>query len=165
MELDETQKTAVANWVREGRNLADVQRLLRDEYGISITYMDLRFLVDDLNLDLAEPEPEPETEDVAEQPEVDGEAAAEGETPAQDAELVDDGGSGNVQVEVDSVMRPGSLISGSVTFSDGKKMGWQLTSSGQLGLLPGDDPEYRPGEEDVQAFQTKLEEVLRQQGY
>ena len=61
-------------------------------------------------------------------------------------------------------MRPGSLVSGTVRFSDGVSLGWQLSASGQLGLIPGEDPEYRPDPEDVQSFQTQLEEVLRKKG-
>ena len=70
-----------------------------------------------------------------------------------------------VGVGVDAIMRPGALVSGTVKFSDGVSLGWQLGASGQLGLIPGDDPDYRPSPEDVQSFQTQLEEVLRKKGY
>ena len=63
------------------------------------------------------------------------------------------------------MIRPGSLVSGNVRFSDGVALGWQLTSTGQLGLIPGDDPEYRPSNEDLQAFQTQLQEVLKEKGF
>ena len=48
MELSDAQKVAVTQWIQEGRSLADVQRSLREDFEISITYMDVRFLVDDL---------------------------------------------------------------------------------------------------------------------
>ena len=73
--------------------------------------------------------------------------------------------SGGVIVDVDAVIRPGSLVSGNVRFSDGVSLGWQLTSTGQLGLIPGDDPEYRPSNEDLQDFQTQLQEVLKEKGF
>jgi hypothetical protein len=145
MELSDSQKSSVAVWIKEGKSLADVQRLLREEFSISMTYMDVRFLVDDLDITFAEPEPE-EDEDTPIEPEVVN-------TP------------GEVTVDVDAVVRPGALVSGNVTFSDGVSLGWQLSSAGQLGLIPGDDPSYRPGPEDVQEFQAKLEEVLRQKGF
>lgn len=148
MDLSDSQKSTVANWIKEGKTLADVQRLLREEYSLSMTYMDVRFLVDDLDITFAEPEAE--------------ETAQEEETPIE-PEVVN--APGEVSVEVDAVVRPGALVSGNVTFSDGQSLGWQLSSAGQLGLIPGDDPEYRPSPEDIQEFQAKLEEVLRQKGF
>ena len=58
MSLTDSQKTAVSTWIAEGKSLADVQRLLREEFSISMTYMEVRFLVDDLDIAFAEPEPE-----------------------------------------------------------------------------------------------------------
>ncbi|MEN8662979.1 MAG: hypothetical protein ACN4GF_00400 [Lentimonas sp.] len=150
MELSDSQKSSVASWIADGKSLADVQRLLREAFSISLTYMDVRFLVDDLDITFKEPEP-----DVAETDEAKPEDA--------EAEVVNEGGA--VTVEVDALMRPGSLVSGSVTFSDGKSLNWQLSSTGQLGLIPGDDPEYRPLPEDVEEFQAQLQEVLQQKGY
>ncbi|MFO8026587.1 MAG: hypothetical protein R6U56_02860 [Opitutales bacterium] len=154
MELTDSQKSAVAEWVQEGRSVAEVQRKLLDEFKISMTYMDVRFLLDDLDIAMVEPESEEE------------DAAAEEAKPADDAELVDEGGAGGVSVEVDAVMRPGSLVSGTAKFSDGVSLGWQLDASGQLGLIPDEsNPDYRPSQEDVQAFQTQLQEVLKQKGF
>ena len=158
MELSDTQKSAVTQWIQEGSSLADVQRSLREDFEISITYMDVRFLVDDLDIAVAEEEPEPPELSEVETVE---DATAE---PAE-AELVDEGGNGAVTVDVDAIMRPGSLVSGTVVFSDGVSLGWQLSAAGQLGLIPGDDPEYRPNPEDVRSFQSQLEEVLRKKGF
>ncbi|TVP78626.1 MAG: hypothetical protein EA353_08000 [Puniceicoccaceae bacterium] len=150
MELSDTQKATVTQWIQDGRSLAEVQRLIREEFECSLTYMDVRFLVDDLDITMAEPE---------------AEAAEAGAEAVSEPEIIDEGGVGSVSVEVDAVMRPGALVSGTVRFSDGVSLGWQLGASGQLGLIPGDDPEYRPKPEDVQAFQTQLEELLRQKGF
>ncbi len=150
MELSDSQKKTVVAWLQENRPIGDVQRLLREEFGLSLTYMDVRFLIDDLDIALPS-----EAEDVSDEPK----AAVEAE-----AELLDpvDG----VLVDVDAVMRPGALVSGTVRFSDGKSLGWQLSASGQLGLIPDDaDPQYRPASGDLQDFQMKLEEVLRQKGF
>lgn len=154
MELTDSQKSAVINYIQEGRSIAEVQRMLLEEHKLSMTYMDVRFLVDDLDITMVEAEEEAE-EDAA------GEAK-----PAMDAELVDEGGSGSVKVEVDAVMRPGALVSGSVKFSDGVSLGWQLGASGQLGLIPDENnPEYRPAAHDLQEFQAQLQEVLQQKGF
>ncbi|MDQ8193167.1 hypothetical protein QEH59_01930 [Coraliomargarita sp. SDUM461004] len=153
MQLTDEQKASVTQWVQAGRSLADVQRALLEEFEISMTYMDVRFLVDDLDIAVVEDEPEA------------GEDAADAETENAEAELVDEGGDGSVFVDVDAIMRPGALVSGTVKFSDGVSLGWQLSAAGQLGLIPGDDPEYRPSPEDVQSFQAQLEEVLRKKGF
>ena len=167
MILSDTQKSTVAGWVQDGRSLADVQRLLRDDFNISLTYMDVRFLVDDLDVSMPEPKPdaEPKPESVSSSDSAQGADSPDGE--AIDPEIVgdDDGGASNVSVDVDAIMRPGSLVSGTVRFSDGVSLGWQLSASGQLGLIPGDDPDYRPDPVDVQSFQTQLEEVLRKKGF
>jgi hypothetical protein len=153
MELTDSQKSAVTEWVQAGRSIAEVQRLLLDEFNVSMTYMDVRFLVDDLDIAMVEPESEEE------------DGSAEAAQPA-DAELVDEGGAGGVHVEVDAVMRPGSLVSGTVKFSDGVTLGWQLGASGQLGLVPDEEnPEYRPKPEDLEQFQTQLQEVLQKKGF
>jgi hypothetical protein len=158
MELSDAQKVAVTRWIQEGRSLADVQRSLREDFEISITYMDVRFLVDDLDIAVVEEEPEaPEVTEV--------EAGEDATTEPAEAELVDEGGNGAVTVDVDAIPRPGSLVNGTVVFSDGVSLGWQLSAAGQLGLIPGDDPEYRPNPEDVQSFQSQLEEVLRKKGF
>ncbi|MEC8209131.1 MAG: hypothetical protein VX372_01100 [Verrucomicrobiota bacterium] len=158
MELSDVQKAAVTQWIQEGHSLADVQRSLREDYEISMTYMDVRFLVDDLDIEVVEEEPEP-----PELSEVDAEKNATAE-PAE-TELVDEGGNGAVTVDVDAIMRPGSLVSGTVVFSDGVSLAWQLSAAGQLGLIPGEDPEYRPSPDDLQSFQSQLEEVLRKKGF
>ncbi len=149
MSLSDSQKTTVSTWIAEGKSLADVQRLLREEFSISMTYMDVRFLVDDLDIVFAEPEPE---------------VSEDADGKAEEPEIVDAQPAG-VTVDVDAIPRPGALVNGSVVFSDGVKLGWQLSSAGQLGLIPGDDPDYRPMPGDVEDFQTQLQEVLRQKGY
>ena len=156
MELSDVQKVAVTKWIQEGRSLADVQRLLREDLEISMTYMDVRFLVDDLDIAVAEDNPEaPELSEV--------EAVEDATAEPVETELVDEGSNG-VTVDVDAIMRPGSLVSGTVAFSDGVSLAWQLSAAGQLGLIPGEDPEYRPSPEDLQSFQSQLEEVLRKKG-
>ena len=52
-----------------------------------------------------------------------------------------------------------------MTFSDGITLGWQLTSTGQLGLIPGDDTEYRPSNTDLEEFQNQLQSVLKDKGF
>ncbi|MBC9867878.1 MAG: hypothetical protein F7O42_08390 [Opitutae bacterium] len=58
MELSNSQKEVLSGWVAEGLKLSEIQRRLNETFGISITYMETRFLLDDLNLDLiSQPKP------------------------------------------------------------------------------------------------------------
>jgi transposase len=56
MNLDETQRQTVAKWISEGAKLSEIQKRLL-ELGIKLTYMEVRFLVDDLKLTPKDPEP------------------------------------------------------------------------------------------------------------
>jgi hypothetical protein len=165
MELTDAQKAVVTQWVQEGRSLADVQRSLREDFEISMTYMEVRFLVDDL--DIAVVEADDEAAEAAEPAEALSAEAESAAAESAETEVVEasEGSASAVRVDVDAIMRPGALVSGTVQFSDGVSLGWQLSATGQLGLIPGDDPEYRPSAEDVQSFQSQLEEVLRKKGY
>jgi hypothetical protein len=175
MELSAEQIEKVSGWVAAGESIANIQNLLKDKCDLPMTYMDVRFLVDDLGVnyqdssELAELEKEAAERKAAADQEghpQDPSVAAEGENPAQN-ELAPESGpsSGTVSVEVDAVIRPGSLVSGTVLFSDGVRLGWQLSSTGQLGLIPGDNTEYRPSNEDLQSFQAQLQTVLEQKGF
>lgn len=158
MELTEEQKQAVAGWVNEGVGLPEVQNKIREDFGIAMTFMDVRFLVDDLDLELQ-----------------DENAVAEPEPQAPEApELVDDGPvpfsegaaapMGSVSVDVDAIQRPGAVMSGNVTFSDGKSAGWQVDQMGRLGLIPSEEG-YQPSEEDVAEFQTALQAEFQKKGF
>ena len=80
MTLTPEQKAAVAAWVAAGDNLSAVQKKLADEFKISLTYRDVRFLVDDLDLALKDLAPKVDATDVtkAQAPK----AAAAGRGPA-----------------------------------------------------------------------------------
>lgn len=64
MTLTSEQKATVSTWIAAGDNLSAVQKKLREHFQISMTYMDVRFLVDDLNLTLKDPAPKADTSDV-----------------------------------------------------------------------------------------------------
>ena len=68
MTLTPEQKQAVASWVAAGDNLSNVQQKLREQFQLSMTYMDVRFLVDDLNLALKDPKPKVKANDLAKTP-------------------------------------------------------------------------------------------------
>jgi hypothetical protein len=120
-----------------------------------MTYMDVRFLVDDLNLALVEKE-EPKQPEVAAAEEAPAEAAAPDAPTAQ--------GAGVVTVEVDTIAQPHAMVSGHVTFSDGEKADWYIDHQGRPGMAAR-TPGYRPTPQDITDFQVKLDAALRQAGY
>lgn len=58
MELNDIQKQTVAEWVAEGVNLSDIQKKIKAEFDITMTYMDVRFLVIDIGAEVKD-KPEP----------------------------------------------------------------------------------------------------------
>ena len=61
--LTDDQKTQIKNWAAAGDQLNDIQQKMESEFGISVTYMDTRFLVIDLGIELVKEEaPEPPKE-------------------------------------------------------------------------------------------------------
>ncbi len=159
--LDDEKKAAVAKWVAEGASLDAIQKRIKSEWGIHLTYLDVRMLVAEL------PQPqEPEEEKVpeeenkpAEAPEGDGEA---GESPQGEGE--DDAqGAAGVSLAFDAVVDPRYLASGTVTFSDGKGGKWILDQYGRFGLA-GLPEGYQPSSEDAREFQMKLVSELRARG-
>jgi len=68
MNLTPEQKQAVSSWVAAGDNLSTVQKKLSEQFQISMTYRDVRFLVDDLNLALKDAAPKVDANDVTKSP-------------------------------------------------------------------------------------------------
>ena len=154
MNLNDAQQKTVAEWVAGGLKLAEVQTRIGSEFGLQLTYMEVRFLVDDLKLRLTDPEP---PKPVA--PPTPAAPIAAPETPALPAEAV-----GQVSVSVDKIARPGTMVSGSVTFSDGANADWYLDQTGRLGVVPKQKG-YKPTEADVLQFQAALEREMSKMGF
>lgn len=86
MNLTPEQKQAVSSWVAAGDNLSTVQKKLSEQFKLSMTYMDVRFLVDDLNLALKDAAPKADAADVAKAP---AKSPAPVEKPAEKKGLLD----------------------------------------------------------------------------
>ena len=121
--------------------MSDLQRRLKEDFGHTLTYMDTRFLILDLGIELVE---EPKTE------------PKEEEKPAPVA-------TGIVTVTMDTLTLPGALVSGKVSFSDGETAIWMLDQTGRPGLDP-DTPGYRPSQEDILEFQKQLRDLIQKSG-
>ena len=197
MSLTPEQKQTVSAWVAAGDNLSLVQKKLSEQFKISMTYRDVRFLVDDLNLDLIDPAPKADASDVT-KAQVGGipsprtasvppAPAAPSSHPAGPAGSADDEdeipgtedypaadaaalpepapeGTSTLTLELDRIMRPGAMVSGNVTFSDGVTGKWALDQQGRL-MLDTSVKGYKPTPPDIQAFQRELQTQLQRQGY
>ena len=162
MNLDESKKTIVSGWIAEGLKLAEIQKRLGTELGVNVTYMEVRMLVDDLKLMPKDPPPQK-----TEKP------PGPLDTPPPVAESLPDGGeqtasatpagASKVSVTVDTLARPGTLVSGNVLFSDGQTAAWYMDQMGRLGISPKQQG-YKPSAPDLQAFQQGLEIELGKLG-
>ena len=148
MNLDETQRQKVGAWINEGLKLAEIQKRLETEFGLRVTYLDVRLLVDDLKLKPKDPPPPPKPPTPL---------------PEEPVDLALSPKPGKVSVIVDQLARPGSLVSGKAKFSDGKTAEWFLDQTGRLGLVPADKG-YKPSPADLQEFQQGLQNELAKLG-
>ncbi len=190
MTLTPEQKQAVSTWITAGDNLSEVQKKLAEQFKVSLTYRDVRFLVDDLNLELKDRAPKVDTSDVSKTPAKASAPAAPapGEKKgffdkakeklglAKDADATEEDAigedpddvpaGGSVLVSLDKVtLLPGAIASGSVTFSDGVTGKWVIDQQGRPGFTEISKPGYRPSPADGQAFMQELTAALQQRGY
>ena len=63
--MTEDQIATIESWVGEGAQLSDIQKKMEAELGQRLTYMDTRFLVLDLGLELKSEQPDEVEEDIA----------------------------------------------------------------------------------------------------
>jgi hypothetical protein len=163
MNLDEAQRNTVATWIKEGLKLADIQKRLASDLGVNVTYMEVRLLVDDLKLTPKDVDP-PKSPDLS-RPTPEATAPGQGlAAPNAPAPALTPGVPGAVAVTVDELARPGAVVSGKVTFSDGQIAEWHLDQTGRLGLMPKKQG-YRPSPTDVAAFQAELQTELARMGF
>lgn len=170
MQLSDEQKQKVAAWLADGLSISDIQKKLGSDFGVSMTYMEVRFLIGDLKLQIvdkpaehtpilganpAEPAPAP-----APAPMPPGAAADPGALPEEAMPPM----TGNVKVSVDSITKPGALVSGQVSFSDGNTAAWHLDQAGRLGLVTK-VAGYRPPQAEIIEFQAALQDELAKLGY
>ena len=163
MNLDEAQRKKVTEWIQQGLKLSDIQNRLLSELGITMKYIEVRLLVDDLKLIPKDPEP-PRPSPLNNTP---SPAPAEASPPpSEENPLAPEAATapGSISVQVDHLAKPGAVVSGKVTFSDGKKAEWYFDQTGRLGLVP-EVPGYRPIASDLQQFQTALDVELRKMGF
>ena len=162
-------KQFMAEKLAEGVTLSDVQNMVNSEFKQNLTYMDIRIMASELEVDwkkfdpastpapaAGEEEPEMETPPVAENDAAEKEDDVPPPQPAEAPEMPD---LSDTKIEVSKIARPGMMFSGSVTFANGATADWFLDNMGRLGLdnLQGENPE----EKDIRKFQYALQLELR----
>jgi len=169
MKLEEALTKKVEEWIAQGLKLSEIQKRLGAELGVSMTYMDVRLLVDDLKLTPKDIEPaKPLAPTLAGPGPSAGRTAPGRAASAPPAAKPQSGvpltGASGVSLVVDQIARPGAVVSGKVTFSDGKRADWYIDQTGHLGLVP-QQAGYRPPSADLQQFQAALESELSKLGF
>ncbi len=119
MNLSSEQLGLVRQWAAQGIDLNGIQKKLVADCGVHMTYMDVRFLLLDHGIEIATaavPPPAPGAEEQAPAPE------------APQAPAVD-----KVQVQLDDLQIPGTLLSGKASFPSGIQGAWQIDQMGRFG--------------------------------
>ena len=140
-QLSEDQTTAIRSWAEAGAQLPEIQLRIKDEFALSITYMDTRFVVLDLGIQLIEEKK-------------DEPALVSKVAPVP---------TGTVTVTMDSIAIPGALVSGKAVFSDGESAIWMLDQTGRPALDP-DTAGYTPNQADILEFQKQLRAHIESTG-
>lgn len=140
-QLSEEQVASIRSWAEAGAQLPEIQLRMKEEFGLSVTYMDTRFAVLDLGIELVVEKMEEPNPEIKEAPEP----------------------TGQVTATMDGIAIPGAIVSGKVIFSDGESAIWMLDQSGRPSLDP-DTPGYQPSQEDIIEFQKQLREIIRSTG-
>ena len=170
MQITPEQEALVRAWAAEGATLSDIQTRLADECGVRLSYLDTRFLLLDLKVDLVEKTkkepPPPVAPPAAGEPgaspdrwdEAESGSPAGGAGERSEPEGVP--GASTLTVDLARIQRPGFAASGSVTCSDGVKGEWGIDAYGRLALAFPDNKGYRPSPADQQAFMRQLRSLL-----
>ena len=66
--LNEDQKNLIAQWIAEGATLSQVQGRIKSEFGVSMTFLDVRLLVADLGAILRDPAPKASPQPTSSEP-------------------------------------------------------------------------------------------------
>jgi hypothetical protein len=140
-QLSGEQITAIQSWAAGGAQLPDIQLRMKEDFGFSLTYMDTRFLVLDLGIEIIVEKMEEPAAEIKQAP-----------IPT-----------GAVSVTMDAIAVPGAIVSGKVVFSDGEAGIWMLDQTGRPALDP-DTPGYAPSREDVMEFQKQLRVLIESTG-
>lgn len=137
-EFSQEQVEKIKEWLDDGYSISKLQDSISSEFQKQLTYMETRFLIDDLNLSIKSEKPNLAQKEEAK---------------------VDELSEGKVSVAVNDVAIPGTMLNGSVVFSDGEQGTWKLDELGRISLI-SDTHGYKPSAEDLKEFQKAIQEKL-----
>ena len=171
----------IASQLNAGVSLSDVQTKLAQEYGVKMTYFELRMLAMGLAVDWEKqdkPKPAAAPAPVVAAPQqaaADDDMAAADDFNADDAEDTeaepaddddneepgdDEAADGETKIVLDETPHPGAALSGTAVFASGASGKWALSRNGRLGFEP-DEGSKEPDENDWQLFQAELQKTLQ----
>lgn len=132
-------KKFIAQEINNGVNLSTIQDEVKEQFGVKYTFLEMRMLAAELeDIDWQKLDPAEEIKEEEAKP-----------TPAE--------GDGITHVTRNTLVRPGAVASGNVTFGSGASAEWLLDQYGRLNL---DNEVGTPTEEDLTAFQDELRKMF-----
>ncbi len=140
MTTEEKRDRFIVEKLNQGHSLGEVQKMLAEELGINMTYLELRLLAADLDVNWKKQD--------ANKPKIALDDKASEPVPAP-----------RTKITVSRVVRPGAALSGDVVFASGAEAEWFVDQYGRLGINPKPGSS-RPTQEDLQDFQVELQKTL-----
>lgn len=140
-DLSTEQIASLQAWAEEGLDLNAIQKKIHEELGLKLTFMDTRFLLQDLDIHIKQPEPVKPEEPTPVTP------------VAAPAPLL-----GKTQVTVDEVTPPHALIAGKVMFKSGAQGVWDIDRTGRINWEP---TMGEPTADDLREFEAEIQGVIR----
>ncbi len=132
-------KKFMAEELNNGVSLSNIQDQIAEKFGVKYTFLEMRMLaaeLEDIDWQKLDPATPKKEEKIEPQPQP---------------------GDGVTRVTRNTVVRPGAVASGSVSFGSGASAEWLLDQYGRLSL---DNEVGTPTEDDVKAFQDELRKMF-----
>lgn len=139
-QLSPEQIQSIRDWAEEGLDLNTIQKKLHDVLSLKLTFMDTRFLLQDLDINIKQEEP------VA--PPQEGATVTEAPAPLL----------GKTQVTVGEITPPHALMAGKVLFRSGAQGVWDIDRTGRINWEP---VMGEPNADDLREFEVELQAVIR----
>ncbi len=124
-------------WAGQGVDLNGIQKNLAEQ-GVSIRFMDLRFLLLDHDIEILTP----------------AAPAAEAEKPAPEPESP---AGAKMTVTLDELQIPGTMLSGKALFPSGIRGAWCFDQTGRFAWT---DLSAKPSSEEMKSFEVELNTLL-----
>lgn len=136
--------------IAENISLSDIQTMVNEKFNTKMTFMDIRILASELEVDWRS-----EEENKAE------EKTAETEDNTEEKDSAPEKTTAKTTVELNKIVRPGAIASGSVNFASGVYAEWFIDNNGRLGLdkVKGG----KPTEQDIEDFQVEMQKIFGEQ--